>query len=184
MCYHTQGRVIELIFFSKETDFFRHIHYQMVQLPDTAWLYILLMMKWIFFDYDFCFKICCSSRKYMPRTSRTDASFPLEMSYNTSPVLPPFLLDAFKVSPISHTPHVQIWIMFITIQEEMLSESILDRPSHLPNVEDWHAAFGACGLRDCFLFCVRWSEAALGLGFRGFVRLLKMFLFTFPAAAF
>lgn len=151
------------------------------------------MMKFIFFDYVFSFMICCSSKKYIPTTSKTEPSFsPLEISYSTSPVLPisPGCLQG--LSCISHTPWPN-WMNYVFNRDQtMLSKSIVDSqkklkakwPSHLSNVEDWHAAFGVCGLGDRFLFCVRWSETALGLGFRGFVRLLKMFLFTFPAVAF
>lgn len=62
VCYHTQGQVTEIIpppslpptaatttTTAKWADsFFRQIYYQMVQLKDAAWLYILFMMKWIF----------------------------------------------------------------------------------------------------------------------------------------
>ncbi len=84
----------------------------------------------------------------------------------------------------SHTPcpDFELCLLHFIRGLGMLSESILDglrqtndseMPSHLPDMGDWHSAVGVCGLRDCFLFCVRWSEAALGLGFRGFVRVVK-----------
>ena len=47
--------------FPREQIFFRDIHYRTVQLQDAVWLYILFMMKLIFFD--FSFMICRSFRK-------------------------------------------------------------------------------------------------------------------------
>lgn len=148
-----------------------------------------------FFEYDFSFMICCSSKKYVPALSKTDPSFPpQEISYSTN-LSSPFFLDAFKVPAISHTPQDQImWIMHSTViricfqnqrwidsdrqyKSEMAVTSV--QPERL-TCSIWSLQSG--GLLP--LFCVRWSETALGWGFRGFVRLLKMFLFTFPAVAF
>lgn len=146
-------------FFFKGTHFFRHIHYRMVQLPDTAGLYILSMTKLIFFDYDF-FKICCSSRKYMPSTSRTDPSFPsLEITQALSSPISPGCLQGLRY--ISHTLCPNLNYVYYSSTRRCFQNQYLigwvrkmkaKWPSHLPNVEDWHAAFGVCGLRDGFLF--------------------------------
>lgn len=195
MCYHTQGQVIELIF-SKGSDFFQTHTLSngttsrrslAVYPPDDEmnlfWLRLLQDLLFLQEIY----------AQYIQDRSLSPPPPPLEISYSKSPVLPisPGCLQG--LCHISHSPCPNLnYVYYNSTRRCFQNQYVIGCVKEWKwndhrirtDVEDWHAAFGVCGLRDCFLFCVRWSEAALGLGFRGFVRLLKMFLFTFPAAAF
>lgn len=111
---------------SNRTHFSRHIHYRIVQLQDAAWLYILFMMKWIFFDYDFSFKICCSSWKYMSSSSRTDPSFfPRSGNKLQHKPCPPYISWMPSRSPLYLT-HPGPNLNYFYYNWKTLSKSILE----------------------------------------------------------
>lgn len=160
------------------------------QVPGAAWLTGPIddetSLLFFFFEYEFSFTICCSSKKYVTASSKTDPSFPPLRKEAIAQTCPPhFFLEPFKVPAISHTPHDQIiWIMHSTMitmcfqnQKWMGSaRKIVEwNGRHISpsgEIDTQHLECAVWG--TCFLFfCVRWSETALGPGFRGFVRLLK-----------
>lgn len=152
--YPTQGQVTELVFF-------RDIYYQMVQLPDPAWLYILLMMKWISFDYDFSFKICCSSRKYISGTSRTDSP-PLPPPGNKlqhKPCPPhfswmPSRSPLYLTHPVS--PKFELCLVKFNRGQGMLSRSILDRLSRT-NESEMTIAYAQQGRLTCSIWSLQFE---------------------------
>lgn len=97
----------------------------MVQLPDPAWPYILLMMKWISFDYDFSFKICCSSWKYISGTSRADPPHPTAAQASSSPFSwTPSRSPLYLTHPVC--PKFELCLVKFNRGQGMLSRSILD----------------------------------------------------------